>query len=104
MSSEGSSNGSNGSLNSAVPPGPLPEKWTTYKSKAKLINPANKRKYKVIMVGTGLGGGAASSMATGASTEDLDFVKELVEGGGKRQKKDKARAVAREQQNLLSLV
>ncbi|MAS92565.1 MAG: succinate dehydrogenase flavoprotein subunit [Verrucomicrobiales bacterium] len=61
MSSEGSSNGSNGSLNSAVPPGPLPEKWTTYKSKAKLINPANKRKYNIIVVGSGLAGGSAAA-------------------------------------------
>ena len=34
----------NGTLNSAIPEGPLPGKWTQYKAKAKLINPANKRK------------------------------------------------------------
>jgi succinate dehydrogenase / fumarate reductase flavoprotein subunit len=62
MASEGSSNiASNGTLNSAVPPGPLPEKWTKYKAKAKLINPANKRKYSVIVVGSGLAGGAAAA-------------------------------------------
>ena len=55
------SNGSNGSLDPAIPPGPLPEKWTTYKSKAKLINPANKRKYSVIVVGSGLAGGSAAA-------------------------------------------
>ncbi len=51
----------NGSLNSAVPEGPLPEKWTRYKAKAKLINPANKRKFSVIVVGSGLAGGAAAA-------------------------------------------
>ncbi|HQZ27418.1 MAG: fumarate reductase/succinate dehydrogenase flavoprotein subunit [Verrucomicrobiales bacterium] len=52
---------SNGSLHSAIPEGPLPEKWTKYKAKAKLINPANKRKYSVIVVGSGLAGGAAAA-------------------------------------------
>ncbi|MBL9158921.1 MAG: fumarate reductase/succinate dehydrogenase flavoprotein subunit [Verrucomicrobiales bacterium] len=51
----------NGTLNSAIPDGPLPEKWTRYKAKAKLINPANKRKYSVIVVGSGLAGGAAAA-------------------------------------------
>ncbi len=50
-----------GTLNSAIPDGPLPEKWTNYKAKAKLINPANKRKYSVIVVGSGLAGGAAAA-------------------------------------------
>lgn len=52
---------SNGVLHSAIPEGPLPEKWTRYKAKAKLINPANKRKYSVIVVGSGLAGGAAAA-------------------------------------------
>lgn len=58
MASNGSSNGS---LNSAVPDGPLAEKWTKYKSNAKLINPANKRKFSVIVVGSGLAGGSAAA-------------------------------------------
>ena len=62
MASPASSSPSNpGTLNSAVPDGPLPEKWTRYKAKAKLINPANKRKYSVIVVGSGLAGGAAAA-------------------------------------------
>ena len=62
MASEGSSTtASNGALNSAIPPGPLPEKWTSYKAKAKLINPANKRKFSVLVVGSGLAGGAAAA-------------------------------------------
>lgn len=60
-SKDSSKSASTGTLNSAVPEGPLPEKWTKYKSKAKLINPANKRKYSVIVVGSGLAGGAAAA-------------------------------------------
>ncbi len=52
---------SNGSLNPAIPEGPLAEKWTNYKNKAKLINPANKRKFKIIVVGSGLAGGSAAA-------------------------------------------
>ena len=51
-------------LNSNIPPGDLPEKWSTYKANMKLVNPANKRKYKVIVVGAGLAGGStAATMA-----------------------------------------
>jgi len=50
-------------LNSKIPDGPLAEKWTGYKASAKLVNPANKKKLDVIVVGTGLAGaGAASSL------------------------------------------
>jgi succinate dehydrogenase / fumarate reductase flavoprotein subunit len=49
-------------LNSNVPPGPLADKWTNYKASMKLVNPANKRKYKVLVVGAGLAG--ASTAAT----------------------------------------
>lgn len=52
---------SNGSLNSAVPPGPIADKWTNHKNDSKLINPANKRKYSIIVVGSGLAGGAAAA-------------------------------------------
>ncbi|MCO4782654.1 MAG: fumarate reductase/succinate dehydrogenase flavoprotein subunit [Candidatus Cloacimonetes bacterium] len=48
-------------LDSKVPEGPLKDKWTNYKNKCKLVNPANKRKHKVIVVGTGLAGGAAAA-------------------------------------------
>jgi succinate dehydrogenase / fumarate reductase flavoprotein subunit len=48
-------------LESNVPPGPLAEKWTRFKSECKLVNPANKRKYHIIVVGTGLAGGAAAA-------------------------------------------
>ena len=41
-------------LNSKIPEGKLEEKWTKYKSTVKLVNPANKRKLEVIVVGSGL--------------------------------------------------
>jgi len=49
------------SLDSKIPDGPLEEKWTKHKMDSKLINPANKRKYTVIVVGSGLAGGAAAA-------------------------------------------
>src|SRR3954468_11520351 len=48
-------------LDSKIPGGPLAEKWTRFKSDQKLVNPANKRKYHVLVVGTGLAGGAAAA-------------------------------------------
>jgi succinate dehydrogenase / fumarate reductase, flavoprotein subunit len=48
-------------LNNKIPAGPLPDKWTTYKSTCKLVNPANKRKIDVIVVGTGLAGSSAAA-------------------------------------------
>jgi succinate dehydrogenase / fumarate reductase flavoprotein subunit len=51
-------------LNSAVPSGPLEKKWDKHRFEMKLVNPANKRKYSVIVVGSGLAGGAgAASLA-----------------------------------------
>ncbi|SHK85399.1 fumarate reductase/succinate dehydrogenase flavoprotein subunit [Hymenobacter psychrotolerans] len=46
---------------SKIPEGPLAEKWEKHKFNVKLVNPANKRKYDVIVVGTGLAGGAAAA-------------------------------------------
>ncbi|MFN8300277.1 MAG: fumarate reductase/succinate dehydrogenase flavoprotein subunit [Chitinophagales bacterium] len=48
-------------LNSKIPSGPLSDKWTHYKEHAKLVNPANKRKLEVIVVGTGLAGASAAA-------------------------------------------
>lgn len=48
-------------LDSKIPSGPLDKKWADYKNKIKLVNPANKRKIDIIMVGTGLAGGAAAA-------------------------------------------
>ncbi len=44
-----------------IPEGPLKEKWTKAKFDLKLVNPANRRKYKIIVVGSGLAGGSAAS-------------------------------------------
>lgn len=50
-------------LNSKIPDGPLEEKWTKHKNSLRLVNPANKKKLEIIVVGTGLAGsGAASSL------------------------------------------
>ncbi len=48
-------------LDSKAPEGPLAEKWTKHKFNLKLVNPANKRKYEVIVVGTGLAGASAAA-------------------------------------------
>jgi len=51
-------------LNARIPDGPIEKKWEKHKFESKLVNPANKRKYRVIMVGSGLAGGAgAASLA-----------------------------------------
>jgi len=48
-------------INSKIPEGPLAEKWTNYKSTCKLVNPNNKRKLDIIIVGTGLAGASAAA-------------------------------------------
>src|SRR5450631_3137060 len=48
-------------LESKIPEGPLADKWTKHKFNLKLVNPANKRKYEVIVVGTGLAGASAAA-------------------------------------------
>src|SRR5258705_7038442 len=55
-------------LDSKIPPGPLDEKWDNAKSHYKLVNPANKRKYDVIVVGAGLAGAS-----TAASLGELGY-------------------------------
>lgn len=51
-----------------IPDGPLEQKWNAYKAGCKLINPANRRKYKIIVVGTGLAGASSA-----ASLAELGF-------------------------------
>ena len=48
-------------LDSKIPEGPLAEKWTKHKFNMKLVNPANKRKYDIIVVGSGLAGASAAA-------------------------------------------
>src|SRR5689334_201881 len=51
----------NSKLNSKIPSGSLEEKWTKYKSTVRLVNPANKRKYTILVVGSGLAGASAAA-------------------------------------------
>ncbi len=48
-------------LDSKVPAGPLAEKWTSHRFNMKLVAPTNRRKFKVIVIGTGLAGGSAAA-------------------------------------------
>ena len=49
------------SLDSKIPEGPISEKWSNFKFHAKLVNPSNRRKYRVIVVGSGLAGASAAA-------------------------------------------
>ena len=59
-------------LDSKIPEGPLAQKWTNYKANQKLVNPANKRKLDVIVVGTGLAGASAAA-SLGAMGFNVDI-------------------------------
>ena len=48
-------------LDSKIPEGPMADKWENFKANEKLVNPANKRKFKIIVVGTGLAGASAAA-------------------------------------------
>ncbi len=48
-------------IDSKIPKGPLAEKWTNYKNTQKLVNPANKRRLDIIVIGTGLAGASAAA-------------------------------------------
>jgi succinate dehydrogenase / fumarate reductase flavoprotein subunit len=48
-------------LDAKIPDGPIADKWDSYKFNAKLVNPNNKRKFKIIVVGTGLAGASAAA-------------------------------------------
>ena len=56
---------STGKLDSKIPSGNVQDKWTNHKFNMKLVNPANKRKHTVIVVGTGLAGGSAAASPKG---------------------------------------
>ena len=60
-------------INSRIPEGPVAEKWTNYKAHQKLVNPANKRKLDVIVVGTGLAGASAASTLAEMGFNVLNF-------------------------------
>ena len=50
-----------GEINSKIPEGPIADKWSSHKFDMKLVNPSNKRKFEVIVVGTGLAGASAAA-------------------------------------------
>src|SRR5437867_13151977 len=50
-----------GHLDSKVPAGPLPEKWRQHQNNSKLVAPNNRRRFEIIIVGTGLAGGSAAA-------------------------------------------
>ena len=60
-------------LDPRIPGGPLAEKWARFKEHQQLINPANKRKYTVIVVGTGLAGGSAAASLAELGYNVLSF-------------------------------
>ncbi len=61
-------------LESRIPPGPLAEKWRKHKTAIKLVNPANKRKYEVIVVGAGLAGASAAATLAELGYKVRNFV------------------------------
>jgi succinate dehydrogenase / fumarate reductase flavoprotein subunit len=60
-------------LDSKIPEGPIEKKWDTRRFDMKLVNPANKRKYTVIVVGSGLAGGAAAASMAELGYNVLNF-------------------------------
>ncbi len=60
-------------LDARIPPGPIEKKWESRKFDLKLVNPANKRKYRIVVVGTGLAGGAAAASLGELGYEVLSF-------------------------------
>ncbi len=60
-------------LDAKVPHGPIADKWTKHKFDLKLVNPANKRKHRVIVVGTGLAGASAAASLSELGYEVLSF-------------------------------
>ena len=50
-----------GTIDSRIPAGPLPEKWSRHKDNSRLVAPNNRRKFEIIVVGTGLAGGSAAA-------------------------------------------
>ena len=60
-------------IDSKIPEGPLAEKWTNYKAHQKLVNPANKRRLDIIVVGTGLAGASAAASLGALGFKVLNF-------------------------------
>ena len=50
-----------GTLDAKIPPGPLAQKWRSHRDHMRLVNPNNRRKFEIIVVGSGLAGGSAAA-------------------------------------------
>src|SRR4051812_25349176 len=60
-------------LDAKIPPGALAEKWSKHRSEVKLVNPANKRKFTIVCVGTGLAGASAAATLAELGYQVLAF-------------------------------
>ena len=58
-------------IDSKIPAGPVPEKWKEYKAHQRLVNPKNKLKLDVIVVGTGLAGASAAAKTDETSVQAI---------------------------------
>ena len=77
-------------LDAKIPSGPIAEKWDKHRFEMKLVNPANKRKFSAIIVGSGLAGASAAAQSAGrrgesggASADDRDLWRAALAGGGR---------------------
>ncbi len=68
-----------GSLDPKVPSGPLETKWSRFKDHARLVSPANRRKFEIVVVGSGLAGGSAA-----ASLGEMGYQGEVLLLSGQR--------------------
>ena len=59
-------------LDGHVPDGPIERKWEKHRFEMKLVNPANRRRYRVIVVGSGLAGGAAAASSIEVANSQCD--------------------------------
>ena len=62
-------------LNAKVPSGPIEQKWDKHRFELKLVNPANKRRYTIIVVGTGLASPLSIGRGVGTGGSAMPFVK-----------------------------
>ncbi|MFS8543626.1 MAG: FAD-binding protein, partial [Limnochordales bacterium] len=60
-------------LDAKIPEGPIQEKWANHKASVKLVSPANKRRYTIIVVGTGLAGASAAASLAELGYNVLNF-------------------------------
>ena len=63
-------------LDSKVPTGPIEDQWDKHRFELKLVNPANKRKHKVLVVGTGLAGASAAASLAELGYNVVGFVED----------------------------